>query len=59
MVKAVTAWIMTRPGRLADDRASLDAILAASPKLAALAASVCSFAAIMNEHPAAKGSSRG
>jgi hypothetical protein len=32
----VTAWIMTRPDRLADaDRASLDAILAASPELAA------------------------
>jgi hypothetical protein len=35
-VRAVTAWIMTRPDRLADaDRASLDAILAASPELAA------------------------
>lgn len=32
--RAVTAWIMTRPDRLADgDKASLDAILAASPEL--------------------------
>ena len=49
-VRAVTAWIMTRPDRLADaDRASLDAILAASTELAAVAASVRGFAAIMNE----------
>jgi transposase len=49
-VKAVTSWIMTRPDRLADDdRASLDAILAASPELASVAASVRGFAVIMNE----------
>jgi hypothetical protein len=49
-VKAVTSWIMTRPGRLAgDDRASLDAILAASPELASVAATVRTFAVIMNE----------
>jgi transposase len=48
--RAVTAWIMTRPDRLADaDKASLDAILAASPKLAAVTASVRDFAVIMNE----------
>ena len=41
---------MTSPDRLADaDKASLDAILAASPELAAVAASVRAFAAIMNE----------
>jgi transposase len=46
----VTGWIMTRPGTLADaDQASLDAILAASAELAAVAASVRAFAAIMNE----------
>jgi transposase len=49
-VRAVTAWIMTRPDRLDNaDRASLDAILAASPELAAVTASVRAFAAIMNE----------
>jgi hypothetical protein len=49
-VKAVTSWIMTSPDRLDDtDRASLDAILAASPELAAVTASVRAFAAIMNE----------
>ena len=49
-VRAVTAWIMTRPDRLADaDKASLDAILAASPELAAVTASVRDFAVIMNE----------
>jgi transposase len=48
--RAVTAWIMTRPDRLADDdRASLDAILNASPELAAVAAAVRAFAVIMNE----------
>jgi transposase len=48
--RAVTAWIMTRPDRLADaDKASLDAILAASPQLAAVTASVRDFAVIMNE----------
>jgi transposase len=46
----VTSWIMTRPSRLADaDRASLDAILAASPELAAVTAAVRAFAVIMNE----------
>ena len=45
-VRAATAWIMTRPDRLADaDRA----ILAASAELAAVAASVRGFAAIMDE----------
>ena len=49
-VRAVTAWIMTRPDRLDDaDRASLEAILAASPELAAVTASVRAFAVIMNE----------
>jgi transposase len=49
-VKAVTRWIMTRPDNLADaDRAGLDAILIASPELAAVTASVRAFAAIMNE----------
>jgi hypothetical protein len=48
--RAVTAWIMTRPDRLADaDKASLDVILAASPELAAVTASVRDFAVIMNE----------
>jgi len=48
--RAVTAWIMTQPGRLIDaDKASLDAILAASPELAAVTASVRDFAVIMNE----------
>ena len=41
---------MTRPDRLADaDRAGLDAILASSPELAAITASVRAFAAIMTE----------
>jgi transposase len=49
-VRAVTSWIMTSPDQLADtDRASLDAILAASPELAAVTASVRAFAAMMNE----------
>jgi transposase len=49
-VRAVTAWIMTRPDRLADDdKASLDAILAASPELAAVTAAVRAFATVMNE----------
>ena len=49
-VKAVTSWIMTSPDKLDDaDRAILDAILAASPELAAVAASVRAFAVIMNE----------
>jgi len=49
-VRAVTGWIMTRPDRLADaDRVSLDAILAASADLAAVAASVRAFASKMNE----------
>jgi transposase len=49
-VRAVTSWIMTSPGNLADaDKPSLEAILAASPELAAVAAAVRSFAVIMNE----------
>jgi len=49
-VKAVTCWIMTSPDQLADaDRAGLDAILAVSPELAAVTASVRAFAAMMNE----------
>jgi transposase len=49
-VRAVTSWIMTKPDQLADaDRGSLDAILAASPELAAVTASVRAFAAMMNE----------
>jgi transposase len=41
---------MTSPDKLDDaDRASLDAILAASPELSAVAASVRAFAVIMNE----------
>ena len=49
-VRAVTSWIMTSPGNLADaGKASLEAILAASPALAAVAESVRAFAAIMNE----------
>jgi transposase len=48
--RAVTGWIMTRPDELGDDdRASLDAILASSPELAAVTASVRAFAAIMSE----------
>ncbi len=54
-VRAVTAWLMTRLGRLADTgKACLDAILAASPELAAVAASVRAFAAIMNERQGRK-----
>ena len=49
-VRAVTSWIMTRPDRLADaDQASLKAILAACPDLAAVVGSVRAFAEIMNE----------
>src|SRR4029077_1263709 len=49
-VRAVTAWIMTQPDRLHHaHRGSLDAILAASPQLDAVTASVRAFAAIMNE----------
>ena len=41
---------MTSPGNLADaDKTGLEAILAASPELAAVVASVRAFAAIMNE----------
>jgi transposase len=41
---------MTKPDKLADaDKASLDAILAASPELAAVTANVRAFAVIMNE----------
>jgi hypothetical protein len=58
--RAVTAWIMTRPDRLADDdRARLDAILASSPELAAVAASVRAFAALMNGRRPANSSSHG
>jgi hypothetical protein len=46
-VKAMTSWIMTSPDKLTDTgRAGLDAILAASPELAA---GVRAFAVIMNE----------
>ena len=49
-VKTVTSWIMTSPDQLDDsDKASLEAILVASPELAAVTASVRAFAAIMNE----------
>jgi transposase len=48
--RAVTSWIMTRPGTLdAGDQASLDALLDASPELAAVSARVREFAAIMTE----------
>jgi hypothetical protein len=41
---------MTRPDRIAaTDRASLETILASSPELAAVTASVRAFAAIMTE----------
>jgi transposase len=41
---------MTRPSRLADDdKTALDAILASSPELAAVAASVRAFAVILSE----------
>jgi transposase len=46
--RAVTTWIMTKPDDLDPaDQASLDAILAASPELAAVTAHVRAFAAIM------------
>jgi transposase len=49
-VRAVTSWIMTSPDQLDDtDKARLDAILAASPDLAAVTAAVRGFAAMMNE----------
>ena len=49
-VRAVTTWMMTRPDQLADtDKASLDAILTASPELAAIAATVRAFAAMMTD----------
>ena len=48
--RTVTGWIMTRPDRLTDsDQACLEAILASSPELAAVTASVRTFVAIMNE----------
>jgi transposase len=48
--KAVTAWIMTRPDRLADrEQDGLAAILAASPDLATVTASVRAFAALMSD----------
>ena len=41
---------MTRPGRLTDTgRTSLDAILAASPELAVVTASVCAFIHLVTE----------
>jgi transposase len=46
----VTSWIMTSPDQLDDtDKASLDAILASSPELAAVTATVRAFAILMNE----------
>jgi hypothetical protein len=49
-VRAVTSWIMTSPDQLADaDKASLEAILAASPELTSVTVGVRAFAAIMNE----------
>jgi hypothetical protein len=49
-VRAVTSWIMTSPGNLADaDKAGLEAILAASPELSAVTETVRAFAGIMNE----------
>ena len=46
--RAVTSWIMTRPGDLDPaDQASLDAILASSPELAAITGHVRAFAGIM------------
>jgi transposase len=49
-VRAVTSWIMTSPDQLDDaDRASLDAILTASPELPPVAATVRAFAVMMNE----------
>jgi transposase len=46
---------MTRPDRLGDEeRAALDAILAASPELAVVAASVRHFAVIMTERTGRK-----
>jgi hypothetical protein len=54
-VRAVTGWIMTRPGRLTDTgRTSLDAIPAASPELAAVTASVRAFIHIMTERRSRK-----
>jgi len=48
--RAVTSWIMTRPGDLDPaGQASLDAILAASPELAAATAHVRTFADLMNQ----------
>jgi hypothetical protein len=45
----VTAWVMTRPaGPNPADQASLDAILASSPDLAALTAHLRAFATLMN-----------
>jgi transposase len=48
--RAVTSWIMTRPDDLDPaDRASLDAILANSPELAAVTAHVQAFAELMKQ----------
>jgi transposase len=48
--RAVTAWIMTRPGDLdPTDQTSLDSVLAASPELTALTGHVRAFARLMTE----------
>jgi len=48
--RKVASWIMTRPGALsAEDQASLDAILAASPELATFTEHVRAFATLMTE----------
>jgi transposase len=48
--RKVASWIMTRPGALpAGDQASLDAILTASPELAAFTGHVRAFATLMTE----------
>ncbi|MGQ4616274.1 ISL3 family transposase [Nocardia sp. R7R-8] len=49
-VRTVVSWIMTNPDTLAaEHRASLDAILAVSPELTALAGHVRAFAEIMGQ----------
>jgi transposase len=48
--RKVASWIMTRPGALpAGEQASLDAILAASPELAAFTEHARAFATLMTE----------
>ena len=48
--RKVASWIMTRPGTLpAEEQASLDAILAASPELAAFTEHARAFATLMTE----------